>query len=93
MQSVLNVEYGGMQDVLAELYRQTGDQRWLKVAQRFDQASTFDWLARGEDRLNGNHANTNIPKWVGAAHEYKATGTQKYRDVASHAWDMVGVKE
>ncbi|KAK8005594.1 hypothetical protein PG990_011631 [Apiospora arundinis] len=89
MQQVLNVEFGGMQDVLAELYRQTGDQRWVKVAQRFDQASTFDWLARNEDRLNGNHANTNIPKWVGAAHEYKATGTQKYRDVARNAWDMV----
>ncbi|KAK7946368.1 uncharacterized protein PG986_010689 [Apiospora aurea] len=89
MQSVLDVEYGGMQDVLAELYRQTGDRRWLQVAQRFDQASTFGWLARDEDRLDGNHANTNIPKWVGAAHEYKATGTQKYRDVARHAWDMV----
>jgi DUF1680 family protein len=88
MQSVLNVEFGGMQDVLADIYRQTGDRRWITVAQRFDQASTFDWLAANQDRLNGNHANTNIPKWVGAAREFKATGTQKYRDVAANAWAM-----
>jgi DUF1680 family protein len=88
MQTILGVEYGGMQDVLTEIYRQTGDKKWITVAQRFDQASTFDFLAQNSDKLNGLHANTNIPKWVGAAREYKATGTQKYRDVAANAWAM-----
>ena len=88
MQKILNTEFGGMQDVLADLYRQTGDKKWITVAQRFDQASTFDFLAQNKDQLNGLHANTNIPKWVGATREYKATGTQKYRDVANNAWTM-----
>lgn len=89
MQKILGVEYGGMQDVLAEVYRQTGDQRWIPVAQRFEQESTNSWLAANDDRLNGNHANTNIPKWIGAIREYKATGTQRYRDIANNAWKMV----
>ena len=89
MQKILEVEYGGMQDVFAELYFQTNDERWIKLAAKFDQDSTNSWLAAGEDRLNGLHANTNIPKWLGAAREYKATGTSKYRDIASNSWDMV----
>jgi DUF1680 family protein len=89
MQKILEVEYGGMQDVFAELYFQTNDERWIKLAQKFDQESTNSWLAENEDRLNGMHANTNIPKWLGAIREYKATGTTRYQDIASNAWAMV----
>jgi DUF1680 family protein len=88
MQSVLNTEFGGMNAVLTDLYQQTGDGRWLTVAQRFDHAAVFDPLAADQDRLNGLHANTQVPKWVGAAREYKATGTTRYRDIARNAWDI-----
>ncbi|WP_026931957.1 beta-L-arabinofuranosidase domain-containing protein [Glycomyces tenuis] len=89
MQDVLGREFGGMNDVLAELYQQTGEARWLTAAQRFDHAAVFDPLAAGEDRLNGLHANTQVPKAVGAAREYKATGTGRYRDIAGNFWRMV----
>jgi DUF1680 family protein len=89
MQTVLNTEFGGMNEVLAALYQQTGDTRWLTVAQRFDHAAIFDPLAANQDQLNGKHANTNLPKWVGAAREYKATGTTRYRDIAGNVWNMV----
>jgi DUF1680 family protein len=88
MQSVLNTEFGGMNAVLTDLYQQTGDSRWLSVAQRFDHAAAFNPLASNQDQLNGQHANTNIPKWVGAAREYKATGTTRYRDIAVNAWNF-----
>ncbi|WP_433087478.1 beta-L-arabinofuranosidase domain-containing protein [Dactylosporangium sp. CA-052675] len=88
MQSVLGTEFGGMNAVLADLYQQTGDARWLSTAQRFDHAAAFNPLAANQDQLNGQHANTNIPKWVGAAREYKATGTTRYRDIAANAWNM-----
>ena len=29
-----------------------------------------------------------MPKWVGAAREYKATGTTRYRDIAANAWNI-----
>jgi len=88
MQSMLGTEFGGMNEVLADIYQQTGDGRWLTVAQRFDHAAVFNPLAAGQDQLNGLHANTQVPKWIGAAREYKATGTTRYRDIASNAWNI-----
>ncbi|MEV4279137.1 beta-L-arabinofuranosidase domain-containing protein [Actinoplanes xinjiangensis] len=88
MQAMLQTEFGGMNAVLTDLYQQTGDARWLTVARRFDHAAVFDPLAAGTDSLNGLHANTQVPKWIGAAREYKATGTTRYRDIARNAWNF-----
>ncbi|MFI1510313.1 beta-L-arabinofuranosidase domain-containing protein [Streptomyces sp. NPDC020597] len=88
MQTMLRIEFGGMNTVLTDLYQQTGDARWLTVAQRFDHAAVFDPLASNQDKLNGLHANTQVPKWIGAAREYKATGTTRYRDIATNAWNF-----
>ncbi|WP_311765338.1 beta-L-arabinofuranosidase domain-containing protein [Streptomyces zingiberis] len=88
MQSMLGTEFGGMTAVLTDLHQQTGDARWLTVARRFDHAAVLDPLAAGQDRLSGLHANTQVPKWIGAAREYKATGTTRYRDIADNAWNM-----
>ncbi|MBT2539812.1 glycoside hydrolase family 127 protein [Streptomyces sp. ISL-44] len=88
MQSLLGVEFGGMNEVLADIYQQTGDARWLTTAQRFDHAAVFDPLAANLDQLNGLHANTQVPKWIGAVREYKATGTTRYRDIATNAWTI-----
>ncbi|KOX06472.1 hypothetical protein ADK65_01690 [Streptomyces sp. NRRL B-1140] len=88
MQAMLQTEFGGMNTVLTDLYQQTGEARWLTVAQRFDHAAVLDPLAAGQDRLSGLHANTQVPKWIGAAREFKATGTPRYRDIATHAWNF-----
>ncbi len=88
MQSMLGTEFGGMNDVLTDIYQQTGDSRWLTTAQRFDHAAVFNPLAANQDQLNGLHANTQVPKWIGAAREFKATGTTRYRDIASNAWNI-----
>ncbi|NUT51796.1 MAG: hypothetical protein HOV94_31565 [Saccharothrix sp.] len=88
MQRVLGTEFGGMNAVLTDLYQQTGDAKWLATAQRFDHAAVFDPLAANRDQLSGLHANTQVPKWIGAAREYKATGTTRYRDIASNAWNI-----
>lgn len=39
-----------MNAVLADLYQQTGDSRWLTVAQRFDHATVFNPLAANQDQ-------------------------------------------
>jgi DUF1680 family protein len=88
MQSMLQTEFGGMNAVLTDLYQQTGDSRWLTTAQRFDHAAVFNPLAANQDQLNGLHANTQVPKWIGSAREYKATGTTRYRDIATNAWTI-----
>ncbi len=88
MQAMLETEFGGMNDVLADIHRQTGDKRWLTTAQRFDHAAVFNPLAANSDQLSGLHANTQVPKWIGATLEYKVTGTTRYRDIAQNAWNM-----
>jgi DUF1680 family protein len=88
MQTMMKTEYGGMNEVMADIYHQTGDKKWLTVAQRFDHAAIFDPLASNQDQLNGIHANTQVPKWIGAAREYIATGTKKYLDIAHNAWSI-----
>jgi len=88
MQAMLGTEFGGMNDVMADIYHQTGDKRWLSLAQRFDHASVFDPLASNIDRLDGLHANTQVPKWIGAVKTYTGTGSSKYLNIARNAWNF-----
>jgi uncharacterized protein len=85
---MMETEFGGMNDILAEISYWTGDKRWLTTAQRFDHAAVFDPLAADEDQLNGLHANTQVPKWIGAVREFKETGNARYQDIARNAWDI-----
>ncbi len=59
------------------------------TARRFDHAQILDPLAAGTDQLAGFHANTQIPKALGAIREFHATGTTRYRDIAANFWDIV----
>ena len=69
-QQLLRIEYGGMNDAFYELYRVTGDARFKTCAECFDEVSLFDALAEGRDVLPGKHANTQIPKFIGALKRY-----------------------
>lgn len=89
MQRVLETEFGGMNDVLADLHAITGDTRWLRVAERFTHARVFDPLARNEDRLAGLHANTQIPKMVGAMRLWEEGLPDRYRTIAENFWQIV----
>ncbi|WP_158848794.1 glycoside hydrolase family 127 protein [Saccharothrix deserti] len=88
-QNMLKTEFGGMNEVLANLYQVTGDPAHLTAAQYFDHAEIFDPLATNTDALNGYHANTQIPKALGAIREYHATGLTRYRDIATNFWNIV----
>ena len=89
--TVLNVEYGGMNDCLYQLYSHTKNQNHLSAAHSFDEISLFDPLSKGEDVLNGKHANTTIPKILGALNRYIVLGKEEkyYLEVAENFWDIV----
>ncbi|HSD33388.1 MAG TPA: beta-L-arabinofuranosidase domain-containing protein [Gemmatimonadales bacterium] len=89
MARVLEREYGGMNEVLYNLSAVTGQERWRDVAHRFDHERFFAPLALGRDELKGLHANTNIPKVIGAARRYELTGELRYRRVAEYFWRQV----
>ena len=85
----LETEFGGMNEILANLYAVTGDSRYLDVARKFDHKVLFDPLSRGQDPLDNLHANTQIPKMIGAAREYELTGDKHYYNIASFFWQRV----
>ncbi|MFF5533501.1 beta-L-arabinofuranosidase domain-containing protein [Streptomyces cinerochromogenes] len=89
MQRVLETEFGGMNEVLADLHAVTRDARWLEVAERFAHARVFDPLAAGEDRLAGLHANTQIPKMVGAVRMWQEGLADRYRTIGENFWRIV----
>ena len=90
-QAMLETEFGGMQEVLTELHVTTRDPEHLRLARLFDHRSVFDPLARGEDPLDGLHANTQIPKAIGAESDCELTGEARYCSVAETLWEKVAL--
>ena len=85
-QKVLETEYGGMNDCLYELYSHSHNKHHLEAAQKFDEKALFLMAAKGEKNcLDGKHANTQIPKFIGAIKRYnvlKQLGEAKQEDEA-----------
>lgn len=86
---VQKVEHGGMNEVLFNLYAVTGNEKYLKGGLRFEHKAFFEPLAAHEDKLGGLHANTNIPKVIGAARGYVLTGDDRYHSIADYFWHEV----
>ena len=89
MQRMLGVEYGGMNEVLADLTAISGKDKYLALARRFWQKATLDPLAEGRDDLTGLHANTQIPKLIGAARIFELSGDLRAKTAAETFWTAV----
>ena len=85
-QKVLETEYGGMNDCLYELYSYSHNKHHLEAAHKFDEKALFLMDAKGEKNcLDVKHANTQIPKFIGAIKRYnvlKQLGEAKQEDEA-----------
>lgn len=88
---VLAVEYGGMNDCLYELYKITGNEKYAAAAHKFDEIELFVQIHDGKDILNNRHANTTIPKFLGALNRYLALGEEEqfYLDTCKEFWSIV----
>ncbi len=97
---VLSIEYGGMNDALYELYAITGEDEYAIAGSHFDEDFLYKRVANGlENALNDLHANTTIPKFIGALNKYIATNgkviggetvdASAYLEYAKAFWDMV----
>ncbi len=89
MQMVLQTEFGGLAEALANLYTITGHERYLAAAQRFYHAIVLDPLAEGMDNLPGLQANVTTPKIIACLRMWEETGSSRYRDIARNFWDIV----
>ncbi|UIR54635.1 glycoside hydrolase family 127 protein [Sphingobacterium sp. SRCM116780] len=89
MQNMLKCEYGGMAEVLTNIYAFTGNEKYLKLSYRFYDKPLLDALANQEDALPGKHANTQIPKAIASARRYQLTGDKKDQDIANFFFQTV----
>ena len=91
MARILDVEYGGMNDILYALAAETGEPSYRELAHRFDHERIFGPLAAGRDELRGLHVNTQIPKIIGAARRDETIpgGDPRARAIAAYFWTEV----
>ncbi|MCI2422221.1 glycoside hydrolase family 127 protein [Saccharopolyspora sp. K220] len=96
-------EYGGANEVFAEIYGLTGDDRHLQTARCFDNREslfgacvdnrdilvTTDATRPGRRRPNRLHANTHVPNFVGYLRIFEQTGEEEYRVAAKNFFGMV----
>jgi hypothetical protein len=82
MQAILNVEFGGMAEVLYNLAAATNNDQWAKAGDRFTKKRFVNPLASRRDELRPLHANTHIPQVIAAARRYEISGDMRFHDVA-----------
>lgn len=89
MEEMLKTEQGGMKEVLVNLYAVTGKKDYLKLAERFTHHAVVDPFLAGKDPLDGLHANTQFPKFIGLARQYEITGDASLSKVVAAFWNNV----
>jgi DUF1680 family protein len=96
-------EYGGANEVFAEIYALTGDERHLTTARCFDnRESLFDACVEDRDilvttdanrpgrrRPNRLHANMHVPNFVGYLRIFERSGGEEYRLAAKNFFGML----
>jgi uncharacterized protein len=91
IQRMLNTEFGGMNEVAADLYADTGDKRWLALSDKFEHHSIVEPLAQGKDILAGKHGNTLVPKMIGELMRYIYSGNETDGKAAIFFWNQVAL--
>ncbi len=89
MESMLANEFGGMNEVYADAYQITGDERYLTTAKRFSHKQVFNSVSKRVDNLDNMHANTQVPKAVGYQRVAELTHEQDYTTAADFFWETV----
>jgi DUF1680 family protein len=91
IQQMLATEFGGMNEVSADLYADTGDKRWLDLYRKFYHQAVVDPLASGKDVLPHLHGNTQVPKLLGHLVNYIYTGDETDLRAARFFWEQVAL--
>jgi hypothetical protein len=89
MQSMLDMEHGGMNEVFADAYQMTGNEKYLVAAKRFSHNMLLDAMAADNDNLDNKHANTQVPKAVGFERIAELSHDKKYAEAGSFFWETV----
>ncbi|MFO7656257.1 MAG: glycoside hydrolase family 127 protein [Bacteroidales bacterium] len=89
LQIILQHEHGGINEVMADLYSDTGDDKYLRLSRKFHHKAILDSLLHGIDILPGIPSYTLIPDIIGLARRYELTGDSCDRKTAEFFWNRV----
>lgn len=97
MQSVLDTEHGGMNEVILDAYQLTGDAKYLTAAKKYSHKTMITgFQTYSTTFLDNRHANTQVPKYIGferIAQEDGITADKsvmaQYRKAAQNFWTDV----
>ncbi len=89
MEHILDTEHGGMNEVLADAYAITGEQKYLHAAHRFSHRRLLNPLMQRRDCLDNMHANTQVPKVIGFERIAELGGDEAYHTAGAFFWDIV----
>ncbi|ASB49569.1 glycoside hydrolase family 127 protein [Alkalitalea saponilacus] len=89
VQQMLISEHGGVNEVFADVYAITGEEKYLELSRRFAHRVLLDPLIAGEDQLTGMHANTQIPKVIGFMRTAQLAGDREWEEASAFFWETV----
>ena len=89
METMLNTEHGGMNEIFADAYQMTGDPKYITAAKRFSHKQILNSMAAQTDNLDDKHANTQVPKAVGFQRIAELTGNATYITAGEFFWKTV----
>ncbi|GIH05457.1 hypothetical protein Rhe02_35240 [Rhizocola hellebori] len=83
-------EFGAMNEVMADLFALTGQQKYLTAALCFDnRQALFGATLANTDTLTRLHANTHVPQFLGYLRVFDQNGVADYRTVTENFFRMV----
>lgn len=96
VQSILDTEHGGINEMYVDAYQMTGDEKYLTAAIRYSHKTMVTNMQTVNSTfLDNKHANTQVPKYIGfarlAQEDDKSTAStvNTYRKAANNFWTEV----
>ena len=89
LNTVLSNEFGGMAEILYQIYGVTKNANYKITADLFQGGTILKNVYNNVECLKGLHANTTIPKFLGTAACYEQTGDEYYLTICKNAFEMI----
>ena len=86
----LNCEHGGMNESLLDAYQLFGDQKYLTAAKKYTHKAMLNGMQTLDTHfLDGKHANTQVPKFIGMERIGEVISSSQYLTAAENFWQDV----
>ena len=90
-ESFLNCEHGGMNESMLDAYQLFGEQKYLDAAKKYTHKAMLNGMQTlNTTFLDGKHANTQVPKFIGMERIFEQSSTlTSYQKAAENFWQDV----